>query len=183
MTSRYGHARGIRAGLLRNRARLTMQVIATAGHAGHGKSALVRALTGMDPRRPERIAASLDEAEAVAVSAVTGEGLPDLAAALARLAGSLPVPDTGAPVRIWVDGTYTGTGTVVTGTLPLGTVRRGDELVISPSMRPVRVRDIRSLGEPAAELAGPARAACSLGCASHEHLGQGMALVHPGAGR
>ncbi len=256
-----------------------MQVIATAGHAGHGKSALVRALTGMDPRPPEpqrplgpaaelgfawmtlasggqlafvdvpgherllpsmiagvapvpavifvvaadqgwrpqsaehlavlgalgirrgvlavtradladpgpalalgaeRIAASLDEAEAVAVSAVTGEGLPDLAAALARLAGSLPVPDTGAPVRIWVDGTYTGTGTVVTGTLPVGTVRRGDELVISPSMRPVRVRDIQSLGEPAAELAGPARAAFSLGGASHEHLGQGMALVHPG---
>ena len=26
-----------------------MQVIATAGHAGHGKSTLVRALTGMDP--------------------------------------------------------------------------------------------------------------------------------------
>ncbi len=256
-----------------------MQVIATAGHAGHGKSALVRALTGMDPRPPEpqrplgpaaelgfawmtlasggqlafvdvpgherllpsmiagvapvpavifvvaadqgwrsqsaehlavlgalgirrgvlavtradladpgpalalgaeRIAASLDEAEAVAVSAVTGEGLPDLAAALARLAGSLPVPDAGAPVRIWVDGTYTGTGTVVTGTLPAGTVRTGDELVISPSMRPVRVRDIQSLGEPAAELAGPARAAFSLGGASHEHLGQGMALVHPG---
>ena len=256
-----------------------MQVIATAGHARHGKSALVRALTGMDPslaepQRPlgpaaelgfarmtlasgeqlafvdvpghkrllpsmiagvasvpavifvvaadqgwrrqsaehlavlgalgirrgvlavtradladpgpalalgaERIAASLDEAEAVAVSAVTGEGLPDLAAALARLAGSLPVPDTGSPVRIWVDGTYTGAGTVVTGTLPVGTVRRGDELVISPSMRPVRVRDIQSLGEPAAELAGPARAAFSLGGASHEHLGQGMALVHPG---
>ncbi|WP_067465245.1 SelB domain-containing protein [Actinomadura macra] len=29
-----------------------MQVVATAGHAGHGKSALVRALTGMDPGEP-----------------------------------------------------------------------------------------------------------------------------------
>jgi len=28
-----------------------MQVIATAGHVDHGKSALVRALTGMDPDR------------------------------------------------------------------------------------------------------------------------------------
>src|SRR5260370_27672367 len=30
-----------------------MQVIATAGHVDHGKSALVRALTGMDPDRWE----------------------------------------------------------------------------------------------------------------------------------
>ena len=30
-----------------------MQVIATAGHAGHGKSTLVQALTGMDPHRGE----------------------------------------------------------------------------------------------------------------------------------
>src|SRR5437868_1412164 len=29
-----------------------MQVVATAGHTGHGKSALVRALTGMDPGEP-----------------------------------------------------------------------------------------------------------------------------------
>jgi len=41
-----------------------MQVIATAGHAGHGKSTLVRALTGMDPhpaapRRPTGVAADL----------------------------------------------------------------------------------------------------------------------------
>ena len=41
----------------------------------------------------------------------------------------------------------TGSGTVVTGTLPAGTVHRGDELVITPAMRPVRVRDLQSLGE------------------------------------
>jgi selenocysteine-specific elongation factor len=255
-----------------------MPVIATAGHAGHGKSTLVQALTGMDPHPPEprtssglglawmtlpsgssldivdapgherlvptmlagvgpvpavlfvvaadqgwkpqsaehlaalhalrirrcllvvtradladpgpvlataaeRIAgSSLGEAETVAVSAVTGEGLPALSAALARLADSLPVPDASAPVRIWVDGTYpiADSGPVVTGTLPAGTVRRGDELVVSPSMRPVRVQGIRSLREPAAELAGPARVAISLGGAGPEHLGQGMALVHPG---
>jgi selenocysteine-specific elongation factor len=259
-----------------------MQVIATAGHAGHGKSTLVRALTGMDPhpaapQRPSGLAAGLGLAwmtlpsgerlavvdvpgqeflvptmlagvgsvpavlfvvaadrgwepqsaehlalldalgirrgllavtradladpgpalaqaaariaasslgglEEFAVSAVTGGGLPDLSAALARLAGSLPVRDAGAPVRVWVDGTYPagGSGPVVTGALPVGTVRQGDELVISPSMRPVRVLGIRSLGEPTAELAGPARAAFSLGGVGHEQLGEGMALVHPG---
>ncbi len=259
-----------------------MQVIATAGHVDHGKSTLVRALTGMDPDRweaehrrgltidlgyawltlpsGERLAfvdvpgherfvtnmlagvgpvpavlfvvaadegwmpqsaehlavidalgirhgllavtradladpgpalaqagrliaaSSLGEVEAVAVSAATGEGLPALVGALDRLAAGLPVPDAGAPVRIWVDRAFSvmGSGTVVTGTLPAGTVRRGDELVITPSMRPVRVRGIQTLGEPADALTGPARAALNLRGISHERLGRGMALVDPG---
>jgi selenocysteine-specific elongation factor len=259
-----------------------MQVIATAGHVDHGKSTLIRALTGMDPDRweaerrrgltidlgyawltlpsGERIAfvdvpgherfvpnmlagvgpvpavlfvvaadegwkpqstehlavvdalgirrgllvvtrsdladpgpalseagrlisaSSLGQVESLAVSAVTGEGLPGLVDALGRLAGSLPAPDPGAPVRIWVDRAFSmaGSGTVVTGTLPAGTVRRGDEIVITPSMRPVRVRGIQALGESVEELTGPARAALNLRGTSHERLGRGTALVHPG---
>ncbi len=56
----------------------------------------------------------------------------------------------------------TGSGTVVTGTLPAGTVSRGDELAVTPAMRPVRVRALQSLGENAAELTGVARAALNL---------------------
>ena len=95
-------------------------------------------------------ASSLGQVEALAVSAVTGDGLPELVEALARLAARLPVPDPGAPVRIWVDRSFsiTGSGTVVTGTLPAGAVHRGDELVVTPSMRPVRVRGLQALGEP-----------------------------------
>ena len=54
------------------------------------------------------------------MSAVTGEGLPELVAALDRLAAGLPAPDPAAPVRLWVDRAFsvTGSGTVVTGTLP-----------------------------------------------------------------
>src|SRR6266478_316051 len=153
-----------------------MQVIATAGHVDHGKSALVRALTGMEPDRwaeerrrgltidlgfawmtlpdghgllvvtrcdladpgpatrqaADQIAAtSLRRVEAVAVSAVTGAGLPELRAALVRLVASLPVPDAAAPVRLWVDRSFSirGSGTVVTGTLPAGTIRSGQELL------------------------------------------------------
>ena len=127
-------------------------------------------------------ATSLGKVEAHAVSAVTGEGLPELAEALARLASSSPAPHPGAPVRIWIDRAFGvgGNGTVVTGTLPSGTVRRGDELVIAPSMRPVQVRAIEALGELAAELPGPARAAFDLCGVNHERISRGMALVHPG---
>jgi selenocysteine-specific elongation factor len=64
--------------------------------------------------------------------------------------------------------------------MPAGTVRVGDELVVTPSMRPVRVQRIEALGEPVSELTGPARASVVLHGVSHERLGRGMALVQPG---
>ena len=68
----------------------------------------------------EIAATSLGAVEAVAVSAVTGAGLPELRDALARLAAGLPTPAPGAPARLWVDRAFSirGSGTVVTGTLP-----------------------------------------------------------------
>ena len=127
-------------------------------------------------------ASGLGDVEALAVSAVTGQGLPELLGALGRLAASLPVPDPCAPVRVWVDRSFSAAGgaAAITGTLASGTVRTGDELVIAPSMRPVRVRAIRSMGEPTAELTGPARATFQLEGASAEQLGRGSAMVQPG---
>ena len=258
-----------------------MQVIATAGHVDHGKSTLVRALTGMEPDRWEEerrrgltidlgfawtdvpgcrlafvdvpgherfvpnmlaglgpvpavlmvvaadggwmpqsaehlaaidalgisrgllavtradladpgqalrraaaeiAATSLGAVEAVAVSAVTGVGLPELRAALARLASGLPEPDPEAPVRLWVDRAFSvkGSGTVVTGTLPAGTVRAGGELLLTPGLRPVRVRAIESMGQPAAQVRGVARVALNLRGVARDSPARGMALVTPG---
>jgi selenocysteine-specific elongation factor len=153
----------------------------------HGVLAVTRAdLADPGPAAADaarRIAAtSLGPVESVAVSAVTGEGLPKLTSALDRLAAGLPRPDPGAPVRLWVDRAFsiTGSGTVVTGTLPAGTVRSGDELVLTPSMRPVRVRGIQSLGEPVPTVTGVTRAALNLRGASQDSIGRGMALVQAG---
>jgi selenocysteine-specific elongation factor len=260
-----------------------MQVIATAGHVDHGKTALVRALTGMEPDRweaerrrgltidlgfawlalpsgerlafvdvpgherfvpnmlagvgpvpavlfvvaadggwmpqsAEHLAAidalgisrgllavtradladpgpvladaagrlartSLGEVEWVTVSAVTGRGMAELLAALGRLAGQLPQADARAPVRLWVDRSFSikGSGTVVTGTLPAGTVRVRDELLLTPSLRPVVVRGIQSLKEGAAEVGGVARVALNLRGVDAGSVTRGMALISPGA--
>ena len=127
-------------------------------------------------------ASSLGEVEALAVSAATGAGIPALVDALARLADRLPEPDPGAPLRLWVDQvSCTATGEVlVTGGMSAGTVRVGDELVVTPAMRPVRVAGIEALGEAVPELTGPARASVMLRGVSQERLGKGMALVQPG---
>jgi len=107
---------------------------------------------------------SLRDVPAVAVSAVTGQGLDELVAELAGLAASLPDPDRRSPVRIWVDRAFsiTGAGTVVTGTLPAGQVSRGDELLLTPAQRPVRVRSLQSLGADVPDVAGVARVALNL---------------------
>jgi selenocysteine-specific elongation factor len=125
-------------------------------------------------------ATSLGALEAVAVSALTGCGLPELTAALGRLAARLPQPDPRGGVRLWLDRVFAikGSGTVVTGTLQAGTVRKGDELLATPSMRTVRVRGVQSLGSPAAEVSGVARVALNLRGVSKPELGRGMALIH-----
>jgi len=125
-------------------------------------------------------ATSLGGLEAVAVSALTGRGLPELAAALGRLAARLPQPDPRGGVRLWLDRVFAvkGSGTVVTGTLQAGTVRAGDELTATPAMRTVQVRGVQSLGSPAAQVSGVARVALNLRGVSKRELGRGMALIH-----
>jgi selenocysteine-specific elongation factor len=125
---------------------------------------------------------SLGEVEAVPVSALTGQGLPELVAALGRLTARLPQPDPRGSVRLWLDRVFAikGSGTVVTGTLQAGTVRTGDELMLTPAMRPLRVRGVQSLGAPAAQVSGVARVALNLRGVSARELGRGMALVQAG---
>ena len=125
---------------------------------------------------------SLGTVEAIAVSAATGAGLPALRDALARLAAALPkaVPD--GPVRLWIDRSFTirGSGTVVTGTLPAGTVRNGQELLLSPSLLPVRVRGLQALGASADRVAGVARVALNLRGVPPDIPERGMALIKAG---
>ncbi|HLH84772.1 MAG TPA: SelB C-terminal domain-containing protein [Trebonia sp.] len=125
---------------------------------------------------------SLGQVEAVAVSAVTGAGMDRLRDALARLAASLPGADPAAPVRLWIDRSFSikGSGTVVTGTLPAGTVRNGQELLLTPSAQPVRVRGLQALGEPAGQVTGVARVALNLRGIPTGVPERGMALVEPG---
>jgi selenocysteine-specific elongation factor len=125
---------------------------------------------------------SLGDVEAVAVSARTGLGLPALREALDRLAAQLPQPDPAAPVRLWVDRAFRikGSGTVVTGTLPAGTIHAKQELLLTPSLEPVRVRGIETLKQAAAQVSGVARVALNLRGPERVTPARGMALVEPG---
>ncbi|MFI7433767.1 selenocysteine-specific translation elongation factor [Micromonospora haikouensis] len=127
-------------------------------------------------------ATSLGEVEAVAVSAVTGAGLPDLRAALDRLAARLPDPPADAPVRLWVDRSFTitGSGTVVTGTLGGGRLAVGDHLELAGTGEQVRVRGLHRLGVARDRVDAVARVAVNLRNVPRDRLGRGEALLTPG---
>lgn len=129
-----------------------------------------------------RIAGSpLGAVPAVAVSSATSAGVPDLVAALDQWCAGQPAPDPGAAVRIWIDRSFSvAGGTVVTGTLPAGTVHKDDQLLLTPGMRPVRVRELQVLGKPVDAAAGPTRVALHLAGVSRDTLHRGTALVSPG---
>lgn len=118
--------------------------------------------------------AGLDGVEAVAVSGHTGEGLPELVAALDRLAAALPAPAPDAPVRLWADRVFTvrGSGTVLTGTLPAGRISVGDTLLLDGD--PVRVRGLQTLKEDTRSVTGVARVAVNVRAPG------GDVLVSPG---
>ena len=125
----------------------------------------------MLPERSSADAAGADTAQ------VGGVGVSAPAASAGHgTAGSPP------PVRLWIDRSFTirGAGTVVTGTLPAGTVRNGQELLLTPSAQPVRVRGLQALGEPADQVAGVARVALNLRGVPADLPARGMALIEPG---
>jgi selenocysteine-specific elongation factor len=127
-------------------------------------------------------ATTLRGAPVVTVAPTTGEGIDELRAALDAMVAALPTPAADAPVRMWVDRSFTirGAGTVVTGTLPAGTLRDGLELELVPAGRRVVVRGLESLKQRSDMVTGSARVAVNLRGVDRHEVRRGMALVTPG---
>jgi selenocysteine-specific elongation factor len=128
----------------------------------------------------------LDQAQSaiVAVSSLTGAGLDELKSALARVASEVTAKDSAALARLPIDRVFTmrGFGTVVTGTLVAGTIRKSDEeeLELFPSGNRVRVRGVQVHGAPAETAVAGQRTALNLAGVSTEDLARGMTLAEAG---
>ncbi|CAN5312911.1 selenocysteine-specific translation elongation factor [soil metagenome] len=125
---------------------------------------------------------SLGRVPAVRVSGRTGAGIDDLRLALHALIAGLPLSTVDGDVRLWVDRAFTirGAGTVVTGTLPSGTVRVGEELLLAPRDLRVTVRGVQSLGRSESAVPAIARVAVNLRGVALADVGRGDALLTPG---
>jgi selenocysteine-specific elongation factor len=92
----------------------------------------------------------LAPAAVVAVSAVTGRGIPALLDRLSAAAREAVGKSSDALFRLAIDRVFTlrGTGLVVTGTVVSGAVRTGERILISPSGLEARVRSLHAQGRP-----------------------------------
>ncbi|MDO5345661.1 MAG: selenocysteine-specific translation elongation factor [Lachnospiraceae bacterium] len=117
------------------------------------------------------------------VSAVTGQGIPELVELIQKLTAQSRERETAGMFRLPVDRVFsvTGFGTVVTGTLISGTLRKGEDVVIYPSGRPGRVRGLQVYGQEVDTACAGQRTAVNLQGVEKKELRRGDVLAPPGS--
>lgn len=135
----------------------------------------------MEDVRDQVAGTFLDGAPIIATSAVTGQGLDAVRAALDSVAA--PSRDASGPFRLPVDRAFArkGFGTVVTGTVWQGRLSDGSDVEIAPGGRRVRLRGIQIHGAGVSEAVAGARTALNLSGVDLEDVGRGAWIVSPGA--
>ncbi|MGH9524082.1 MAG: selenocysteine-specific translation elongation factor, partial [Terriglobales bacterium] len=120
----------------------------------------------------------MQDAPVVAVSSKTGAGIDDLKRELARVAADVPAKDSASAPRLPIDRVFSmkGHGTVVTGTLVSGTIRKEQELTLFPGDRRLRVRGIQVHGAAAEQAVAGERTALNLAGINVDDLSRGMSI-------
>ncbi|MEJ7808799.1 MAG: selenocysteine-specific translation elongation factor [Gemmatimonadaceae bacterium] len=121
----------------------------------------------------------LEGAPAVGTSVVTGDGIAALREAITRVARAAPSRQPDDLFRLPVDRSFTvrGTGTVVTGTVWSGMLRRDETVRLMPGSRRARVRGVESHGAPVAAALPGMRSAIALAGIDVGDVGRGTVLV------
>ena len=124
----------------------------------------------------------LEGSDIYPVSAITGEGLPELIDAIDGLLGeATPKRDVGRP-RLPIDRAFTisGFGTVVTGTLIDGSLKVGQEVELAISGKSTRIRGIQTHREKQDEASPGTRVAANLIGISQDEISRGEVLTTSG---
>jgi selenocysteine-specific elongation factor len=153
----------------------------------------VVALTKTDAAAPEQIALAIEDmrdlarasflerAPIVQVSSTKGIGIEQLRSALSELAAQVHSHDDRGIARLPIDRVFTmkGFGTVITGTLISGVIKKEDELEVHPSGKKVRVRSIQVHGSTADSASAGQRTAINVAGVEKSDLARGMMLTAP----
>lgn len=124
----------------------------------------------------------LEGAPILGVSAKTGAGIEELKRELVEAAGTVSGRDASQYVRLPIDRVFAmkGFGTVVTGTLISGTLRRDEEVGLFPTGRRLRVRGLHSGGHAVSKAEAGQRTAVNLADIETGEIARGMVLATPG---
>ncbi len=124
----------------------------------------------------------LEGSPVIPVSALTGEGIPDILASIETVAAAVEEETDAGLFRLPVDRVFTmrGFGTVVTGTVATGRVSVGEEVVLLPPGQKARVRGIQVHNETVPEAEAGQRAAINLQGLDRDAVERGEVLARPG---
>jgi selenocysteine-specific elongation factor len=125
---------------------------------------------------------TLEGAPILPVSAVTGEGLDELVAAIDALLDTVPAHASGGRPRLAIDRVFTmpGFGTIVTGTLRDGVLEVGQEVEILPRGLRARIRGLQSHRTKVERALPGSRTAVNLSGIEVEEVERGDVLTVPG---
>lgn len=126
----------------------------------------------------------LEDAPVVKVSAATGEGLEELVKLIDHMASDELVPkDIHTIPRLPVDRAFSlsGFGTIITGTLVSGTIRKEDVLEMFPIGKESKIRSIQVHGEDKRECYAGQRVAINLSNIKKHEIRRGCVLAAPGS--
>jgi selenocysteine-specific elongation factor len=123
----------------------------------------------------------LQNAPILRVSSYTREGIPELIETLRKFVGKIGPKNADDIFRLPVDRCFTmkGFGTVTTGTLIAGHIRKEEEVEIFPSQRTARVRGIQVHGRMADEARAGQRTALNLQGIDVADVERGMIITVP----
>ena len=124
---------------------------------------------------------ALADAPIFPVAAVSGEGIAELRAHLETAAVAQGECQSAGGFRLSIDRCFTlsGAGTVVTGTAFAGSVKAGDQLLLSPPNKAVRVRSLRVQDAPAESGHAGQRIALALSGIEKAEVERGQWIVAP----
>ena len=125
---------------------------------------------------------ALADAPIFPVAAVSGEGIAELRAHLEAAGAEQGECQAAGSFRLAIDRCFTlsGAGTVVTGTAFAGSVKVGDQLLLSPPSKPVRVRSLRVQDAPAESGHAGQRIALALSGIEKSEVERGQWIVASG---
>ncbi len=117
----------------------------------------------------------------VRVSALSGDGVPELVETLKTLCAGVEPKDASQIFRLPVDRCFTmkGFGTVVTGTSISGSIHKEDEVELLPSGRRTRIRGIQVHGQASDVVKAGQRTALNLQGVEVAEVHRGVVLTEP----
>lgn len=132
--------------------------------------------------KEELIGSVFENANMIEVSSVTGEGIDDLIQEIVHMTkDEVTEKDINTIPRLPIDRSFSisGFGTIVTGTLISGSIKKDDELEIYPTGKKAKIRSIQVHGKDVKECFAGQRSAINISNFKKDEIKRGYVLAPP----